>query len=81
MATFPETQNWGEYRSHFFSIPGLTFNVEVGKRIPEWLRDVCLWRGRGRPLFYTDAEDLVNMRDFARLARFRDGSGYVSSAK
>ena len=30
MTTMPETKRWGEYRSHFFDIPGISFMVDVG---------------------------------------------------
>jgi hypothetical protein len=77
ICTFPETRNWGDYRSHSFSIPGLTFTVDLGKRIPQFVRDWCLYRGRGRPLFYTTAADLANMRDIDRLEVLRSGSSNV----
>lgn len=72
ICTLPQTRNWGDYRSHFFSIPGLTFTVNVGKRIPDFVRQACLYRSVGRLLFYTPLEDLVNIRDFARLAEMRE---------
>ena len=71
LATFPQTRNWGDYRSHFFSIPGMSFTVNVGRRFPDFVRESCLYRGKGRPLFYTPLEDLQNMKDFNRLAEMR----------
>jgi hypothetical protein len=71
ICTFPQTRNWGDYRSHFFTIPGLTFTVNVGQRMPDFIRQACLNRGIDRPLFYTPLEDWVNIRDFARLAAMR----------
>lgn len=81
ICTFPETRNWGDYRSHFFSIPGITFTVDVGKRIPQGVRDTCLYRGRRRPLFYTAVADLVNVRDFARLATMHGEGATVLRAQ
>ena len=71
IATLPQSRNWGDYRCHFFSIPGLTFTVNVGKRMPDYIRWACLYRGPGQPLFYTPLEDMVNMRDWRRLIEMR----------
>jgi hypothetical protein len=71
VCTFPESRKWPEYWSHFFSIPGITFTVNVGERMPDYLRLACLHCG-DRPLFYTDLADLANARDFARLATLRE---------
>jgi hypothetical protein len=71
LATFPQTRKWGGYRSHFFCIPGISFTVNVGRRLPDFVRASCLYRASGRPLFYTPLEDLQNMKDFNRLAEMR----------
>lgn len=74
MTNMPQTKNWGGYRSHFFDIPGMSFMVDVGARIPEDTRKRCLFRGTGRPLFYTPVAQMANARDFARLREYRAGT-------
>ena len=69
---FPATRKYVEYKTHFFSIPGLTFTVAVGKLTPQWARDICLYRGRDRPLLYTAAADLANAHEIARLINLRN---------
>jgi hypothetical protein len=71
ICTPPETKKWGDYTSHFFTIPGITFMVDVGKRMPQNIREMCLCRGAGRPLFYTPFADQSNMQDFAELVPSR----------
>jgi hypothetical protein len=72
MTTMPETKHWGAYHSHFFDIPGISFMVDVGARIPDEFRQMCLFRGAGRPLFYTATAQIANARDYARLREYRD---------
>ena len=74
MCTQPQTRKWNGYACHFFSIPGLTFAVYCGKLIPQLFREGCIHRGAGRPIFYTPLDDLVNIRDFNRLAAMRRAS-------
>ena len=71
MTTMPQTKNWGAYRSHFFDIPGLSFMVNVGARIPKKVREMCLFRGSGRPLFYTAVAQIANARDYVKLSEYR----------
>jgi hypothetical protein len=67
MTNMPQTRMWGEYRSHFFDIPGVSFMVDVGARIPEHARAMCLFRGVGRPLFYSPVAQLSNAQAYATL--------------
>jgi hypothetical protein len=67
----PQTKREVEYHCHHFDIPGLSFMVDIGARIPVNLREMCLLRGKGRPLFYTDAAQRQNQLDYMRLRELR----------
>ena len=45
VATFPQSNRLDGYRTHFFSIPGLDFTVDVGSRLPDAVRELCISRG------------------------------------
>jgi hypothetical protein len=67
MTNMPRTLKCGDYRCHFFDIPGLSFMVDLGSRIPDYSRDICLLRGVGRPLFYSPVAQLSNAQAYATL--------------
>jgi hypothetical protein len=72
MATMPQTKKCEGYTSHFFSIPGLDFTVDIGARIPAMLQEACLYRGLRRPIFYSAAADLETAGAYARLRLGRE---------
>ena len=72
MATLPETKKYDGYTSHFFSLPGLDFTIDVGARMPPQWEEMCLYRGAQRPIFYTAVADLANANAYARLRSWRE---------
>ena len=67
-ATFPESNKIDGYRMHFFSIPGLDVTVDVGSRMPESVRDLCLSRGS---IFYGSLADWERHAAMLAVMRFR----------
>jgi hypothetical protein len=66
----PQTKHEGQYRCHHFDIPGISVMVDVGARIPTELRQMCLSRGWGKPLYYTDAAQTQNCLDYLKLHEY-----------
>jgi hypothetical protein len=50
-----------------FAIPGLRFDLFLGNAIPPLLRESCILRSRGNPIFLTPLVDQANLRDAASL--------------
>jgi hypothetical protein len=72
MATLPQSKKFQDYTSHFFSIPGLDFTVDVGARMPTMLQEACLHRGLRRPIFYSAVAGLETARAYDRLRLARE---------
>ena len=72
MTALPETKKFQGYTSHFFSIPGLHFTVNVGAQLPTRLQQVCLYRGLRRPIFYSAIAELETAAAYARLRHARE---------
>lgn len=72
MATLPQTKKFQGYTSHFFSIPGLDFTVNVGAQIPTRLQEMCLYRGLRRPIFYSAGAEVETACAYARLRSARE---------
>jgi hypothetical protein len=56
------------FHQYRFRIPGLTFDLFVGRTVPQPLRDLCVVRGRGNPIIVSPEIDVADFnRDVETL--------------
>ncbi len=71
ITTFPQSKKRPEgYFEHFFDVPGISFAVLAGGRIPCWARRFCAMHGPGRPIVYTAYAELAKVRDYLKLGQY-----------
>jgi hypothetical protein len=62
------TEGVHAYHRHTFNIPGLSYMLFVGNRIPDRVRELCLVRSPERFLFFSPVEEII-ARNTARVFR------------
>ena len=65
---FPFLKNHtGRFRQYKFTVPGLTFQLFVGKKIPNDVRALCSVRSKARYIFMAKVMDDMNLSDMGSL--------------
>lgn len=59
-------EGFGTFYRHIFDIPGLSYMLHVGNRIPSRIRDTCIVRSRRRFIYFSPVEHIIN-RNTARV--------------
>jgi hypothetical protein len=68
LMTFPFLKNRETgFRQYRFSVPGITFQLFLGKNMPPALRKLCSVRSTNRFILMTPDVDDLNMSDGAKL--------------
>jgi hypothetical protein len=61
--SFPTGERVGDgiyaYHRHTFDIPGLSFMLFVGNRIPDHIRDFCIVRSSRRFIYFSPVEEII----------------------
>lgn len=57
--TTPHTRRVEDFYLHSFDIPGIRFDLFVGKTIPDFVRRICIVKDEERPIFLSELPDDV----------------------
>jgi hypothetical protein len=68
--SFPWGHRVETYFQHNFAVPGVSFTLFVGSRIPDHVRTLCAAQSPERIIFFTDLVDIID-RDLHRLTEYR----------
>ncbi len=67
--TFPHSCRIWDCHAHTFDVPGIRFDLFVGRTIPQFVRLMCALNGLDRPILMSGAPDDVLATRLARLSQ------------
>jgi hypothetical protein len=57
------------YHRHTFNIPGLSFMLFVGNRLPDQIRELCMVRSSRRFIYFSPVEEIIERNTAATFAK------------
>jgi hypothetical protein len=56
------SEGYESFHRHIFNIPGLSYTLHVGQRVPKGVRELCTIRSPRRLLFFTPIQDVITRK-------------------